>query len=186
MLILLAVVVSLGGCKKKKPPVPPPTQQVPTITEQQPQATVQEPPQQAPQPEQTVPKTEEQKPAATAVKPKPAPKRAVARKPAPPKQPAKVIVKDGSAASGQTGALSASISTDAAKQQQRATAELLVNTEKNLQNVNRLLNAQEEGIVQQIRNFMAQARAADKDGDFERSYNLANKAHLLSQELLKK
>ena len=41
-------------------------------------------------------------------------------------------------------------------------------------------------MVQHIRSYMQQARDASKDGDTERAYNLALKAHLLSDELIKR
>jgi hypothetical protein len=67
--------------------------------------------------------------------------------------------------------------------QRESTAQLLQSTEDNLRNLTRQLSADERGVVDQIRNFMAQSRAATTDGDMVRAHNLALKAHLLSDEL---
>jgi hypothetical protein len=52
--------------------------------------------------------------------------------------------------------------------------------------LNRTLSHDEEAVVNQIRSYVAQSRKATGDGDFERAYNLATKAHLLSDALVKK
>ena len=41
-------------------------------------------------------------------------------------------------------------------------------------------------MVTQIKSYIAQSRKATSDGDFERAYNLAMKAHLLADALVKK
>ncbi len=41
-------------------------------------------------------------------------------------------------------------------------------------------------MVAQIRNYMTQSRAATTDGDLLRANNLAVKAHLLTDELIKR
>ena len=71
-------------------------------------------------------------------------------------------------------------------QQKQTTAQLLDETEKTLSGLNRTLSQDEEAIVVQIRSYVTQSRNATKDGDFERAYNLATKAHLLSDALVKK
>lgn len=63
---------------------------------------------------------------------------------------------------------------------------MLDETEKTLNGLNRTLSHDEEEIVNQIRSYIGQSRTATKDGDFERAYNLATKAHLLSDALVKK
>jgi outer membrane biosynthesis protein TonB len=70
--------------------------------------------------------------------------------------------------------------------QKRTTTELLDSTEKDLKSLNRDLNHDEEAMLTQIRSYIAQSRKATSDGDFERAYNLANKAHLLADALVKK
>ena len=71
---------------------------------------------------------------------------------------------------------------DRARQQ---TSGLLGAAESNLSNIHRSLSVDEQNMVSQIRNYIAQSRKAMTDGDLERAYNLANKAILLSSELMK-
>jgi hypothetical protein len=66
------------------------------------------------------------------------------------------------------------------------TTELLDTTEKDLKGLNHGLGHDEEAMLTQIKSYIAQSRSATKDGDFERAYNLALKAHLLADALIKK
>lgn len=195
--ILLASMLALGGCKKKKPAVPPPQAQAPAITQPEPEA---QPPVPAasepnrPQPEATQPETE---PAATAPAPKPKTKpHPAAKKTVPPppvekpeekpaeKQPSKTVVTEGGTQPA-TPQLSASMPHNQAIDKKLNTNQLLEATDYNLKNIARALNADEQAMLQHIRSYMQQARDAAKDGDTERAYNLALKAHLLSDELKK-
>ena len=163
-------------------------------------------PQPAPPQEQT-PATqpeEQQKPTETAgtqpaPKPKPKPKQNhTAHKQAPPpapkpeekpqqeavlKPPPKIVIQEGGADSS-TG----QISTPAPGQGQNnlSTAKLLEATEANLRTLKRSLTADEQATVAQIKDYMDQSRAATKQQDLVRAHNLALKAHLLSDELVKK
>ena len=83
-------------------------------------------------------------------------------------------------------AIAADVSSAQLSQQKQTTAQLLDETEKTVGGLNRTLSKDDEEIVVQIRSYVAQSRSATKDGDFERAYNLANKAHLLSAALIKK
>ncbi|MGA1998997.1 MAG: hypothetical protein ABSG52_03305 [Terriglobales bacterium] len=191
--ILLASMLALGGCKKKKAAVPPPQAQAPAITQPEPEA---QPPVPAasepnrPQPEATQP---EIAPAATAPAPKPKTKpRHAAKKTVPPppvekpaeKQPSKTVVTEGGTQPA-TPQLSASMPHDRAIHQKLNTNQLLEATDYNLKSIARALNADEQAMLQHIRSYMQQSRDAAKDGDTERAYNLALKAHLLSDELIK-
>jgi outer membrane biosynthesis protein TonB len=191
--ILLASMLALGGCKKKKPAVPPPQAQAPAISQSEPEA---QPPVPAasepnrPQPEATQP---EIAPAATAPAPKPKTKpRHAAKKTVPPpavekpaeKQPSKTVVTEGGTQPA-TPQLSASMPHDRAIHQKLNTNQLLEATDYNLKSIARVLNADEQAMLQHIRSYMQQSRDATKDGDTERAYNLALKAHLLSDELIK-
>jgi hypothetical protein len=71
--------------------------------------------------------------------------------------------------------------------QQQKTNSLLNTTEENLRSIsgNQLTDSQEE-MVKQIRMFVEQAKTAQSAGDLERANNLATKAQLLSEELVKK
>jgi hypothetical protein len=84
------------------------------------------------------------------------------------------------------GQLSAALSRDDMLQQRSSTAQLLEGAELNLKNLNRKLSSDEQAVLQHIRSYIKQSRAATDTGDVERAYNLALKAHLLSEELTKR
>lgn len=67
----------------------------------------------------------------------------------------------------------------------RNTEQLRQSTEENLRRVTRQLSDSEQAMLRQARNYIAQSRLAEQDGDLERAYNLAMKANLLSGELAK-
>jgi hypothetical protein len=83
-------------------------------------------------------------------------------------------------------AIAADVTRAQLSRQKQTTAQLLEDTGKTLSSLNRPLSHDEEGIVAQIRSYVTQSVSATKDGDFERAYNLATKAHLLSAALVKK
>jgi hypothetical protein len=83
-------------------------------------------------------------------------------------------------------AIAADVSSQQVSQQKQTTAELLAAAEKNLKSVNRALNHDEQAMVSQIKTYIDQSRKATSDNDFERAYNLATKARLLSDALVKK
>lgn len=196
---LVVSIVTLGGCKKKKPAVPAPQAQAPAITqpEAQPPAPAASEPNR-PQPEATQPEgAATSAPATPAPKPKPKPRHTTAKKTPPPpppapvaekpveKQPARTVVIEGSTQPAMPQ-LSASMPHDQAIHQKMNTNQLLEATDYNLKGISRALNADEQAMVQHIRSYMQQSRDATKDGDTERAYNLALKAHLLSDELIKR
>jgi hypothetical protein len=82
--------------------------------------------------------------------------------------------------------LAADVPAAAAMQQRQTTAQLQAWTEAELRGINRSLSDDEKAMVQQIRAYLQQSRAAEAGGDTERAYNLALKAHLLSAELVKR
>ena len=64
--------------------------------------------------------------------------------------------------------------------------ELTAATEENLKQITgRQLTPGQQDIVTQIKEFMDQSKSAIAAGDSERGHNLAEKAHLLSEDLLK-
>jgi len=93
--------------------------------------------------------------------------------------PPKTIVKHGSTAEPTTQ-LSPSITEEQAARQRETTNQLLSSTDASLQklDISQLTSDEKETVVQ-IRKFMEQAKAADAEGDPQRSYKLALKAHLL-------
>jgi uncharacterized protein involved in copper resistance len=93
---------------------------------------------------------------------------------------------DNPAAEAPDLAIGADVSTAQLFLQKQTTAKLLEETEKSLNAMGSSLSHEQEEIVGQIRSYVIQSRNATKDGDFERAYNLATKAHLLSAALIKK
>jgi hypothetical protein len=69
---------------------------------------------------------------------------------------------------------------------QRSTGQLTAATEENLKKIaGRQLNPSQQEMMSQIKQFMKQSKTAVATGDLERGHNLALKAHLLSDELVK-
>jgi hypothetical protein len=88
-----------------------------------------------------------------------------------------------------TAIAAADVSNDKLLQQKQTTSDLLDSTEKNLKNLkdpNRKLTPDEEAMVTQVKSYIDQSRKATSDGDYERAFNLAKKAQLLAEALVKK
>jgi hypothetical protein len=99
--------------------------------------------------------------------------------------PPKKVVRQGSTADPTTQ-LAPGISQEQASRQRQTTTQLLSSTDAALQQLSwHQLNSDQQETVAQIRKFMQQSKAADKDGDSQLAYKLALKAHLLSDELSK-
>jgi hypothetical protein len=82
--------------------------------------------------------------------------------------------------------LTPSITEEQAVRQRQNTNDLLASTDASLQKLSgRQLTQDEQETVTQIRKFMEQVKEADKEGDLQRAYKLAVKAHLLSDALAK-
>jgi hypothetical protein len=70
--------------------------------------------------------------------------------------------------------------------QQRSTEQLTAAADDNLKKIGgRQLSASQQEMVNQVKQFMDQSKTAVAAGDLERGHNLAQKAHLLSEELVK-
>ena len=81
--------------------------------------------------------------------------------------------------------ISPQLSDDAKSTYQRGTAEDEGVARTNLQQATgKRLNAQQKDLVDKITSFLDQSRDAAKDGDLARARNLAQKARLLSVELV--
>ncbi len=73
-----------------------------------------------------------------------------------------------------------------ASQQRYTTEQLTSATEENLKKIaGRQLSPSQQQMVDQIKDFMEQSKQAIAAGDLERGNNLAMKARLLSDELVK-
>ncbi len=81
--------------------------------------------------------------------------------------------------------ISPQISPTQQSQYARKTNEDIAAAEHNLQQTNgKSLSAAQQDLADKIRSFLAQSRDASKGGDWDRAQNLAQKARLLSDELL--
>ncbi len=198
ILSLVIVLLGLAGCAKKKPHLPlqakapvdtvavPLPDEISQATPPPPQPPPPPPPtpQEQPKPKATTRhKKKQSQPPATTAPAGPPPTVAnnnnttvaTAR---PPANPAAETPPD--------VAIAADVTRAQLSQQRQTTAQLLDATEKTISGLNRTLSHDEEEVVNQIRSYVAQSRKATQDGDFERAYNLATKAHLLSDALVKK
>jgi hypothetical protein len=99
--------------------------------------------------------------------------------------PHKIVVREGGAS--EPAAQIASGMTPAEATRQRHNAEQLLGaTDDKLKRLaGRTLDAKQQETVGQIRNYMDGARSALKEGDVRRANTLAQKAHLLSEDLVK-
>lgn len=179
----------LPGCRKKKPTLPPPQAQAPTTTAQPAPPTI------APGASANPTATQPPLPEASTTIPKPLPpkpknrhhgvtnakKQPPTTNPAPPAQAANVPPTNNEA----VGQISPDIPSATENSTVQSTNQLLDSTEQNLRSINRRLSNEEQNILSDIRSYVAQSRAALKDQDFERAHNLAIKAHLLTDGLVK-
>jgi ElaB/YqjD/DUF883 family membrane-anchored ribosome-binding protein len=83
-------------------------------------------------------------------------------------------------------AIAAAMPSAAINRQKEDTAQIVDATENNLKNLSRSLNDEEKAMKTQIQSYLQQSRKATTDGDFERAFNLAKKAQLLADALIKK
>lgn len=194
---IAALLASLSGCPFKKQPPPVPQQgQAPTVQPEPTPPPPAEPPAEAqPAPPPAEPRPEKTETTAETPKPK---KPSPAKKPAAqtsasqgqpsqsataPTQTSKLIIQEGSAPNSQAqagGALE-----DSSSQNKQTTEQLLKDTETNLNKINRPLSPDEQAMVAQIKEYMKQSREATNSSDAVRARNLALKARLLSDELVK-
>jgi outer membrane biosynthesis protein TonB len=190
MFALCALLLLTACNKKRNKPVLLPQEQAPTVSTPQPEPEPQ--PQQQPaqppadqQPADTTESKPSQKPPANTTKnqkPHPAHKPPQVAANTPPK----IVITEGGTGSGSDsiGLGQPGPAADAAHNQ-FSTEQLLERTEANLRGIKRLLTSDEQSLATQIRDFMAQSRQATKDGESVRARNLAVKANLLSDELVK-
>ncbi len=112
-------------------------------------------------------------------------KRRQAATPAPEGGPRKIVVREGGASEPAARIVPGMTAEEAARERQNA-QELLSSTDDQLKRLaDRPLGAQQQETVGQIHNYMTGARGALQEGDVSRARTLAEKAHLLSDDLLK-
>jgi ElaB/YqjD/DUF883 family membrane-anchored ribosome-binding protein len=83
-------------------------------------------------------------------------------------------------------AIAAAMPSEALTKQKESTAQIVDATENSLKNLSRQLSDEEKAMKSQIQSYLLQSRKATTDGDFERAFNLAKKAQLLADALIKK
>jgi hypothetical protein len=102
----------------------------------------------------------------------------------PPCAPPKKVVRNGGSAEPSIQLVGGA--PDEKSVHQRSTDQLTAATEENLKKIaGRQLNPNQQELVSQIKQFMDESKTAVAAGDLERGHNLALKAHLLSDELVK-
>ncbi len=84
-------------------------------------------------------------------------------------------------------AIGPDISSAEAARDRQSTTQLLDTTEKQLKQVDgNTLSSDQRAMLAQIRTYISQSRKAITEGDYERASNLAKKAQVLTDELIKK
>ncbi len=83
-------------------------------------------------------------------------------------------------------AIAAVMRSEDVTKQKEDTTQIVDATENSLKNLSRQLSEEEKSMRAQIQSYLQQSRKATTDGDFERAFNLAKKAQLLADALIKK
>ena len=99
--------------------------------------------------------------------------------------PRKIVVHNGGTTEP-TALLAPGMTEEQASHRRQNITQLLVSTDDNVKKISgRRLNSSQQATLDQIRAYMQQAKSAADSGDLERGHNLATKAHLLADDLLK-
>jgi hypothetical protein len=105
--------------------------------------------------------------------------------PAPDGAPRKIVVREGGASEPAAQIVPGMTPAEATRQRQNAERLLGATGDQLKQLAGRPLDPQRQETVEQIRNYMEGARSALKEGDVQRASTLAEKAHLLAEDLVK-
>jgi len=134
----------------------------------------------------TEPKTPEREATKKSVAPAAKPPKKRHKRPASaPGTPSKIVVREGGASEPAAQIAPDMSPAEAALQRNRA-EQMLGSTDDQLKHLaERSLDTRQQATVGQIRNYMDGARSALKEGDLRRASTLAQKAHLLSEDLVK-
>jgi hypothetical protein len=199
--LLLVALLFVEGCTKKKAGLPPKTI-APTIAATLPDSipTIEEEPQEPePQVAETPPPPPPQK-----TKPKKTSRTSTAKKTNPPANPASAPSQPTTKSNGNNATvasvhppsnpadtppqtvIAAAVPNSQVIQQKEDTSKMIDATENALKGINRSLSDDEKSMKSQIQSYLQQSRKATNDGDYERAFNLAKKAQLLVDALLKK
>ena len=99
--------------------------------------------------------------------------------------PRKIVVREGGASEPAAQIAPGMTPAEAARERQNAEQLLGAAGDQVKQLAGRTLDARQQETVGQIRNYMAGARSALQEGDVRRASTLAQKAHLLAEDLVK-
>jgi len=182
-LLTCAISFASGGCAKKSVHAAAPVAAAPAPAEARPMNT-------APDTDASPPAEAVAAPPAlpTSAAPPPAPVTIPPPKPAAPRRPAGDQPADTESeqlAHPPAPQISPQLSPSDQATYRRKTGDDTNAAEKNLQETSgKQLNAAQQDLVGKIRSFLSQSRDASKDGDWVRAQNLAQKARLLSDELI--
>lgn len=175
MLLVCGLLVASAGCRKRTVMAAPPVIIAPTPSETEPAAGT---------PVETKAEPARETPPSTTPSPAPAPKPAPHRtnpapNAAPPENPAPTPPKT------PAPQISPQLSPGDQATYERKTNEDIVAAEKNLQQAyGRELNTSQHDLAEKINSFLGQAREAMRVSDWARASTLAQKAHVLSTELV--
>ena len=184
LLLAGALLPALGGCAEKTVHASVPSAPVPTEEAMRPMTTAPDtdaapPPENAAAPPPALP---------VAATPAPPPVTIPATKPSAPRRPVtEQASADNEAQPPRPPApqISPQLSPDDQATYQRKTGDDISVAESNLQQTSgKQLNAAQTDLAEKIRSFLSQSRDASKVGDWARAQNLAQKARLLSVELI--
>lgn len=188
--LFLVALLFVQGCTRKKATLPPKAT-APTIAESLPDGyPLEEQPEPSPQVAETQPPppqptTKPKKPARSAKKTNPAPNPTAANNAQNGKGNQTVASVRPADTPPQT-VIAAAIPSAQLTQQKEETTRMVDSTENALKGLTRSLSDDEKSMKSQIQSYLQQSRKATTDGDFERAFNLAKKAQLLADALLKK
>ena len=173
--LLFAVSAVLAGCASKHIVRAAP----PSVSSPPPDVTAPMPPPEAPPPVAT---TEEPAPEV----PSPAPPPAPAKRPSAPRRPAPTETADPTPAKPAPPQISPQLSAQDLEATKKNTTTNITNAEQNLQVANgKQLSAAQKDLTEKIKGFLGQAHEAIMADDWVRAQNLAEKARVLSAELVK-
>jgi outer membrane biosynthesis protein TonB len=166
------------------PPNAPPVEPAQSGAEPQAEPSATPTPEPAKEPQKAKPETTAKKPASQAKASNKKRRRKTAAS-TPTATPEKKVVRNGGTADPAVQ-LAPSMSAEQASNQRQNTTQLLTLTDANLKQISsRPMNSSQQDSISQIRQYMEQAKAAEQAGDLERARNLASKALLLSDDLVK-
>ncbi len=173
--LLFAASAFLAGCANKHIVRAAP----PSVSSPPPDVTAPMPPPEAPPPVTT---TEEPAPDV----PSPAPPPAPAKRPSAPRRPAPTETADPTPAKPAPPQLSPQLSAKDLEATKKNTTTNITTAEQNLQVANgKQLSAAQKDLTEKIKGFLSQAHEAIMADDWVRAQNLAEKARVLSAELVK-